>query len=926
MARIIICATFAPENLIYQLKTKTFMKKFLLLSVSLLLLGVGGAKVYAGKKYWSPKSWVASWNGETNTMSWNGSDYYKVMETNFPKGDLSSYTKITFNITSITGDNDYIQLKVVSEGKSDKLINLSEGVNNIFLLNYDDINWTNVTELTLWGTGSSDGSAVITNAYLQKPADINNGFKDEITSLDYITGGGKFVISDNGTKAKYFYGTGSGSGENENKNANVEDVPADAYCYFTLVKYTGGDVVGDNIYRIKITNAEDEGYPYGSNDGYYLNAIKTYNSAVIAGPEAGWSEAGNEIKDALWYVTYDAEHGFSFQNVYRIEHSASSWLSLEKDFNSSKKYLKLYKSIDINSELDDDVLLEFNEYGIATTEKRRLVASGGLSYDSSTGVLTTDGTVGTLTLEFANPVDLKNLYKFTVNRSGNDNIIDNVKFYDADNTEINTWKNSKLQNDGLDNNATNAFINHNPVKKLVWSSAADKSTDWTLTITGITWQLKTMSCLKAGETVLNSMPYQNMSGETITPTWNVLTSTDTYYGTSDGTNAVSYTDITECSELRIYRDNNTGFRAFFIDAAGTKVNTINHENAASTWNAEGKYWSIDLSKVEKYEGKVALQSIKSAAYGQYNIVNNIVVYQAPAANAPKYVLAGCGFQLAETVAALADETATAIDATGVTGITTNSEAGRTLLTSANPNCLFLGTTGNGGLANTQNVITSGVCASLALSDGNPFRAPDDFTATSVTYNRALIEDQTTTVCLPFALSTEEAATMGKFYTLTSLDGETLNFTRDEDEISANTPYLFVPSATAFEEYSSKSIDATPASLSVAGTGCTFIGTMERTLLKSDGSNTIYAYNNGSFVQIGSTNGAYLPAFRAYISIPSGVSVKALNIKLDDTETAISEVKKEGVKSKKTIFNVAGQRMSKLQKGLNIVNGKKVLVK
>ena len=90
-----------------------------------------------------------------------------------------------------------------------------------------------------------------------------------------------------------------------------------------------------------------------------------------------------------------------------------------------------------------------------------------------------------------------------------------------------------------------------------------------------------------------------------------------------------------------------------------------------TWNARGKYYSMDLSQID---------------------------------NAPQYILTGSGMQLAETVAALADATATCIDATGVTGITTNSEAGRTLLTSANPNCLFLGTTGNGGLANTQNVL------------------------------------------------------------------------------------------------------------------------------------------------------------------------------------------------------------------------------
>ena len=71
-------------------------------------------------------------------------------------------------------------------------------------------------------------------------------FGEAITSLNYITGGGKFVISDNGTKAKYFFTN------NENENAALADVPNDAYYYFTLEKYTGDAVSGDNIYKIKV--------------------------------------------------------------------------------------------------------------------------------------------------------------------------------------------------------------------------------------------------------------------------------------------------------------------------------------------------------------------------------------------------------------------------------------------------------------------------------------------------------------------------------------------------------------------------------------------------------------------------------------------------------------------------------------------------
>ena len=186
-------------------------------------------------------------------------------------------------------------------------------------------------------------------------ADGNAGVQGSavlITSLSEITDGTKFVISD-GTKAKYFYNSGSGNAH-ENKNADIKDVPADAYCYFSLEKYTVGDITGDNIYRIKITNAAGVGYPNGNN-GYYLNAVLGFADVVISGPEAGWSNVVNEPKDALWYVTYDAEKGFSFQNVYRAENSLNSWLAIGNDFVADQQYLKLYKSIDIAAAVDKNV-------------------------------------------------------------------------------------------------------------------------------------------------------------------------------------------------------------------------------------------------------------------------------------------------------------------------------------------------------------------------------------------------------------------------------------------------------------------------------------------------------------------------------------------------------------------------------------------
>ena len=49
---------------------------------------------------------------------------------------------------------------------------------------------------------------------------------------------------------------------------------------------------------------------------------------------------------------------------------------------------------------------------------------------------------------------------------------------------------------------------------------------------------------------------------------------------------------------------------------------------------------------------------------------------------------------------------------------------------------------------------------------------------------------------------------------------------------------------------------------------------------------------------------------------------------DDTETGIFDVrsKTEKVRGDGVIYNLAGQRLNKLQRGVNIINGKKVIIK
>ena len=69
----------------------------------------------------------------------------------------------------------------------------------------------------------------------------------------------------------------------------------------------------------------------------------------------------------------------------------------------------------------------------------------------------------------------------------------------------------------------------------------------------------------------------------------------------------------------------------------------------------------------------------------------------------------------------------------------------------------------------------------------------------------------------------------------------------------------------------------------------------------------------------------IPAGKAYLNL-SGSTVKAFTFVFDDDATGLDAVNGEGFMVNGPIFNLAGQRIQKMQKGINIVNGKKVMVK
>lgn len=87
------------------------------------------------------------------------------------------------------------------------------------------------------------------------------------------------------------------------------------------------------------------------------------------------------------------------------------------------------------------------------------------------------------------------------------------------------------------------------------------------------------------------------------------------------------------------------------------------------------------------------------------------------------------------------------------------------------------------------------------------------------------------------------------------------------------------------------------------------------------SNQNYILYHGEIYQ---ANNNKVATDRAYIHLPNGIHVKDFTINLDDDVTGIETMCDGQSTMNDAIYNLAGQRLKKMQKGINIVNGKKIL--
>lgn len=206
------------------------------------------------------------------------------------------------------------------------------------------------------------------------------------------------------------------------------------------------------------------------------------------------------------------------------------------------------------------------------------------------------------------------------------------------------------------------------------------------------------------------------------------------------------------------------------------------------------------------------------------------------------------------------------------------------------------------------------------------------TGSKISYDRNFIQDQPSTICLPFALTAEELAKVGKAYTLSAVNDSKATFT-PVAEIEAYKPYLLIPSADGklLENIAAtKDIADVPAEAKTSVSGSySFVGTLQaKKSVKKEGME-IYGFSasEGKFVHAGSN--ASINAFRAYISVPSTALPTAASRSIDidfGGTTGINEIQNAQSSSAAATYDVAGKRVGKNYKGVVISNGKKMIQK
>ena len=190
------------------------------------------------------------------------------------------------------------------------------------------------------------------------------------------------------------------------------------------------------------------------------------------------------------------------------------------------------------------------------------------------------------------------------------------------------------------------------------------------------------------------------------------------------------------------------------------------------------------------------------------------------------------------------------------------------------------------------------------------------TVNDLKIKRSIAQDKWVGLCLPFNYDIPDGWDVRELDHVNG-SGENASMIFDSaSDIKAGKPYIVKTNAdVSLIEVNNATIS--PMTTTVSKNGVNMIGNIGQTSIP-EGS--YYISTDGTLKKLMAEN-ANLKGFRAYFTVDKASGIKALNLDTENDATGISSV---DANESEAIYNIAGQRLKRVQKGINIVNGKKVL--
>lgn len=201
------------------------------------------------------------------------------------------------------------------------------------------------------------------------------------------------------------------------------------------------------------------------------------------------------------------------------------------------------------------------------------------------------------------------------------------------------------------------------------------------------------------------------------------------------------------------------------------------------------------------------------------------------------------------------------------------------------------------------------------------------TGITVTYakptaNMTITDAHWATFCAPFEVEIPAGV---KAYTAAEANS-TIEFTEVESAIEAGIPVVVYSEGTVNKNFA-EAASVTDNTCSVGALIGTFVET-EIGTKTGDKQNYVLQNQGGTvgFYQVAETSNKTIKANRCYMSTGVTPATSVKGFVLDDIVTGISQILSNSNKAAEGIYDLNGNRLAAPQKGINIINGVKVLVK